>query len=178
MITQLCFTTDLLRKWREIFQSIDLIHDTRHLCTRKDWWDKSNVTWFVRGQASDKRCQCKKSRASLFILDNRIWNFYLSTFMLNTLTLFKKNRAVFYEATWSKTREHKVNYVLSRVSNLPWKTHDIKKKHLPLYFEPSRSLFQYTPFVCRDSACQPLGPVIQSKNNCSFSTVNSLLSPG
>ena len=178
MITQLCFTTDLLRKWREIFQSIDLIHDTRHLCTRKDWWDKSNVTWFVRGQASDKRCQCKKSRASLFILDNRIWNFYLSTFMLNTLTLFKKNRAVFYEATWSKTREHKVNYVLSRVSNLPWKTHDIKKNtypytssHLDLFFNTHHS---YIVILLANL----LALCYKSKNNCSFSTVNSLLSPG
>ena len=31
----------------------------------------SNVTWFLRGQASDKSWQCKKSRPSSFILDNR-----------------------------------------------------------------------------------------------------------
>ena len=32
--------------------------------------------------------------------------------MLNTLTIFKKNRAVFYEATWSKTREDKASCLL------------------------------------------------------------------
>ena len=31
----------------------------------------SNVTWFRRGQASDESWQCKKSRSSLFILENR-----------------------------------------------------------------------------------------------------------
>ena len=39
----------------------------------RDWWDKSNVTWFLRGQTSEKNCQWKKSRLSLFILDNRKW---------------------------------------------------------------------------------------------------------
>ena len=39
----------------------------------KDWWDKSNVTWFFRGQTSENNCQWKKSRLSLFILDNRKW---------------------------------------------------------------------------------------------------------
>ena len=44
----------------------------------KDWWDKSGITWFLRGQTSDKTCQCKKSRSSLFILNNRTWRtFYL-----------------------------------------------------------------------------------------------------
>ena len=36
-----------------------------------DWWVKCNVTWFLRGQTSDKICQYKKSRLCLFILDNR-----------------------------------------------------------------------------------------------------------
>ena len=39
----------------------------------KNWWDKSNVAWFLRRQISDKICQFKKSRLSLFILDNRKW---------------------------------------------------------------------------------------------------------
>ena len=39
----------------------------------KDWWDKSNVTWFLRGQTSEKNWHWKKSRLSLFILDNRKW---------------------------------------------------------------------------------------------------------
>ena len=44
----------------------------------KDWWDKSGITWFLRGQTSDKLCQCKKSRSSLFILNNRTWRtFYV-----------------------------------------------------------------------------------------------------
>ena len=49
-------------------------HDSQHLCTRlKDWWDKSNVTQFLRGQAKKKNRQWKKSRWSLFILDYRKW---------------------------------------------------------------------------------------------------------
>ena len=53
---------------------IDLIHDNRRLCSRV----KSNATWFLRGQTSDKICQLKKLRSSLFILDkgNRI-TFYV-----------------------------------------------------------------------------------------------------
>ena len=44
----------------------------------KDWWDKNNVTWFLRRQTSDTICQCKKSPSSLFILANRKWRaFYL-----------------------------------------------------------------------------------------------------
>ena len=41
-----------------------------------DWWDKSNVTWFLRGgggQTNENICHCKKSRSSLFFLDNRKW---------------------------------------------------------------------------------------------------------
>ena len=59
---------------------IDLIHDTRHLCTRlrTDGIKVTSRACFLRGQASDKICQCKKSRSSLFILNNRKWiTFYL-----------------------------------------------------------------------------------------------------
>ena len=35
----------------------------------KDWWDNSDVTWFLGGHTSDKFFQCKKSRSSLFILE-------------------------------------------------------------------------------------------------------------
>ena len=39
---------------------------------------KQCFTWFLRGQTSDKICQYKKSRSSLFILDRRKWRtFYL-----------------------------------------------------------------------------------------------------
>ena len=43
------------------------------LLALKDWWDKSNGTWFLRGQTSYKIWQYKKSQSSLFILDNRKW---------------------------------------------------------------------------------------------------------
>ena len=44
----------------------------------KDWWDKSDVMWFLRGQTSDNFFQCKKSRSRFFILDNRKWTtFYI-----------------------------------------------------------------------------------------------------
>ena len=55
---------------------IDLIHDTCHLCMCfRTEWDKSNVTWFLSGQTSDKICQCKKSQLKLFILSkwSRQW---------------------------------------------------------------------------------------------------------
>jgi len=41
------------------------------LHAQKDWSDKCNVTWFLRGQTSDKICQYKKSRLCLLIFDNR-----------------------------------------------------------------------------------------------------------
>ena len=37
----------------KIMGSIDLIHETRHPCRRlecRDWWDKCNVTWYLKGQ--------------------------------------------------------------------------------------------------------------------------------
>ena len=44
----------------------------------KVWWDKSDVTWLLRGQTSDKLFQYKKPRSSLFILDDRKWTtFYI-----------------------------------------------------------------------------------------------------
>ena len=42
----------------------------------KDQWNKSNVTWFLKGQTSDKICQNKQSRSSLFIVDIRKWRPY------------------------------------------------------------------------------------------------------
>ena len=43
----------------------------------KDWWDKYDITWFLRwgggGGTSDKICQEQKTRSSLFIPDNRKW---------------------------------------------------------------------------------------------------------
>ena len=37
----------------QTFVSIGLIHDTSHLCTHfRIGWDKSNVTWYFRGQTS------------------------------------------------------------------------------------------------------------------------------
>jgi len=33
--------------------------------------------WFLRGQTSEKICPCKKSRSSLFILDNRKWELFM-----------------------------------------------------------------------------------------------------
>ena len=48
------------------------------LPAHKDLWVKSNVTWFLRGQTSDKICQYKKSRLCLVILDNwKLRTFYL-----------------------------------------------------------------------------------------------------
>ena len=38
-----------------------------YMCFRIEM-DKSNVTWFLRGQTSDKICLCKKSQLKLFIL--------------------------------------------------------------------------------------------------------------
>ena len=55
-----------------ITRTIDLIHDTRHLLHALwDQWDKSYITWYFRGQTSDKICQYEKSRSSLFILSKR-----------------------------------------------------------------------------------------------------------
>ena len=39
----------------------------------RDWWDKNKVTRFLRGQTSEKNCQSKKLRSSLYILDNIKW---------------------------------------------------------------------------------------------------------
>ena len=60
----------------KIMRPVDLIHETRHPCTRlecRDWWDKCNVTWYLKGQTSNKICPYKESRSNLFNLDNRKW---------------------------------------------------------------------------------------------------------
>ena len=44
--------------------------------TLKDLWDKSSVMSFPREQKSAKIWQCKKSRLSLFTLDNRKWKIF------------------------------------------------------------------------------------------------------
>ena len=43
----------------------------------KEWWDKINVMWFLKGQTRETICPCKKSRSSLFSLDNRKWEFFM-----------------------------------------------------------------------------------------------------
>ena len=45
------------------------------LHARKDWWDKSYVTWFRRRQKSVKTYRYKKSQLSLHILDRKWRNF-------------------------------------------------------------------------------------------------------
>ena len=60
----------------KIMRPTDLIHETRHPRTRlqcRDWWDKCNVTWYLKGQTSDKICPYKESRSNLFNLENRKW---------------------------------------------------------------------------------------------------------
>ena len=44
----------------------------------KDWRDKNDDTWFLRGQVSDNVCRYKKLRSSLFILNKRKWNNFSS----------------------------------------------------------------------------------------------------
>ena len=52
--------------------SIDFIHDARHLCTRsRTDGIKAMSRGFSGGEQVKKTCQWKKSRLSLFILDNR-----------------------------------------------------------------------------------------------------------
>ena len=60
------------------FSGIRLI-DTRHLCTRlRTDGIKSNVTWFLREQTSDKISQYNKSPPSLIILEDKKWRtFYI-----------------------------------------------------------------------------------------------------
>ena len=60
----------------KIMRPRDVIHETRHPCTRlqcRDWWDNYKVTWYLRGQTRRKICQYKESRSNLFNLDNRKW---------------------------------------------------------------------------------------------------------
>ena len=50
---------------------IDLIHDTRHLCTCLRIDGINAMSRGFSGGKQVKNCQWKKSRLSLFILDNR-----------------------------------------------------------------------------------------------------------
>ena len=53
---------------------IGIIYGVPAIFPRVDWWDKSNVTWLLMGQTSDKiRQLIQESRSSLFIKDNRKW---------------------------------------------------------------------------------------------------------
>ena len=54
------------------FLEIDLIHDTRNLCTRLTTVEiKAMSCGFSGGQTSEEICQCRKSWSNLLIIDNR-----------------------------------------------------------------------------------------------------------
>ena len=57
-----------------VVRGMDLVYDTRHLCMRlRTDGIKAMSRGFLSGggQTSEKNCQWKKSRSSLFILDDR-----------------------------------------------------------------------------------------------------------
>ena len=63
----------------------------------KDWSVKSDVTWFLRGETNEKKCQWKESWPSLFILDKRKWRtfhlkdkkYYVKMFLEVIITFLK-----------------------------------------------------------------------------------------
>ena len=66
----------------------------------KDWRDKNDVTWFLRGQVSGNVCRYKKLRSSLFILDKRKWidarrKLWVKVIMANTFLDAVTNADVF-----------------------------------------------------------------------------------
>ena len=67
---QLKFTSELLRPYSRYPPSLHLL---------KDWWDRSDVMWFLRGQTSDKSANTRNRSHVYFILDNR--SFYLKEIM-------------------------------------------------------------------------------------------------
>ena len=88
-IDQPCFQSNIpSNRWyvARIFQNmrsaswlwkIDLIHDSRHLCTpfSRDWWDKCSVTWVFRKQTKNKICQFEKSRPDFVYSLKTKWRF-------------------------------------------------------------------------------------------------------
>ena len=56
-----------------VVRGMDLVYDTRHLCMRlrTDRIKAMSRGFLSEGQTSEKNCQWKKSRSSLFILDDR-----------------------------------------------------------------------------------------------------------
>ena len=58
-------SSDMTRNWPYSRYPLSLL-------ALKDWWDKSNVTWLLRGQTSDKIYQYNKSGLNLFILDKKM----------------------------------------------------------------------------------------------------------
>ena len=67
---QLKFTSAPLRPYSRYPPSLHLL---------KDRWDRSDVTWFLRGQTSDKSANTRNRSHVYFILDNR--TFYLKAIM-------------------------------------------------------------------------------------------------
>ena len=62
------------RHWSLASRTIDLIHNTCHLCLRsRTDGIKAMSHGFSGGKQGYKICQYKKSQSSLFILDNRKW---------------------------------------------------------------------------------------------------------
>ena len=72
--------------FRNFTVSYPAVIDNHRLCTRlrTDGFKKSNVTWFLRGQTSDKICQYKKSsRVCLFWKTKTEELFIFKTIMAN-----------------------------------------------------------------------------------------------
>ena len=67
---QLKFTSAQLRPYSRYPPSLHLL---------KAWWDRSDVTWFLRGQTSDKSANTRNHSHVHFIQDNR--TFYLKEIM-------------------------------------------------------------------------------------------------
>ena len=77
----LFFTTSY--RWQNFWKcllinTIDIIHDARHLCTRLK---TDGIKEMSRGSSGEKQVifcfQYKKSRSSLFILENRKWTTFI-----------------------------------------------------------------------------------------------------
>ena len=149
----------------------------------KDWWDKSDVTWFLRGQTGDKisRSSC---RSSLFILDNIKWT---------TFSIKDDNSKLWVEviifsfldaaATLDLLKQATMTLIFSKLKltfcmtiNYKWSLRfESKQTKSSATFRIGKFSFLFAPEIPRDIAFIP--PILKRVQRWRISRIRSIVAP-
>ena len=112
----------------------------------KEWWDKINVMWFLKGQTRKTICPCKKARSSLFILDNRKWELFM-------LKMIMANNNGWKWSLLLNSLDAGATADVLTANNNDLNIDDTRTIHFAWLFKKSSSRFERTNKLDRDSSC-------------------------